>query len=60
MKATELMGYLTYVSEDIDLVVLDREEYDRLKKKACFYDKLQKFFKNHLTEAQQCGIITSK
>ena len=59
MKATELMGYLTHMPDNVDLVVLDREEYDRLNKKAFLYEELKKFFKKCLTNESKCDIITS-
>ena len=48
MTSKEINKYLAYAPENIDLVVLRRDEYDRLMKKAFFFDKLKKKFQKML------------
>lgn len=48
MTAKELSRYLAYAEENIDLVIITREEYERLRKKAFFYDDLRKYFEKTL------------
>ena len=60
MTGKEIAKYLAYAPEDIDLVVLKREDYERLMKKAFFYDDLRKYFEKHLTRVRVYDIIKTE
>ncbi len=60
MTGKEIAKYLVYAPDDVDLVVLPRAKYDKLMKKAFFYDDLRKYFEKHLTTARVYGIIKTE
>lgn len=57
MKGKDIAKYIAYASDDIDLVVLTRKDYERLRKKAFFYDDLKKYFVERLTKFPDHDIL---
>lgn len=57
MKGKELSKYLEFAPDDIDLVVMTKENYNQLKKKALLYDDLKKRIEKHLTKAEKCVML---
>lgn len=60
MTGKEIAKYLAYAPDDVYLIVLKREDYERLKKKEFFYDDLRKYFEKHLTTARVYDIIKTE